>query len=169
MVSLTAFLISAKASFTISRNQSHLLYISTKPATRAATAATIAPIGFADKMAHKPFPAVPAVLNTPEILLNVEIAFDTPVLSFPKAINAGPSAATRAATFTIVSFCDWFKFLNHVVKVFTFSTTRSNIGATLDIKTLPRSAPATFKLFNATFALSGGSNVALNVSSTTVP
>ena len=169
IVSETLFLISAKALSTISRNQSHFLYINTKPATSATTAATTAPIGFADKIAHKPFPAVPAALNTPDILENAPIAFDTPEESFPKIIKAGPIAATTAPIFTIVSFCVSFRFLNHCEKAFTFSTTRSRTGATVCIKVFPRSAPATFKLLSATFAWSGGSSVALNVSSTTFP
>ena len=105
----------------------------------------------------------------PFSFVTTPITFDIPVDSLPKMISAGPIAATRAATFIIVSFWLSDRFLNHCVNSFTFSTTFVIVGCKEDKIVVPRSAVASFKLFAAIFASSHGSCVALNVSSTTFP
>ena len=147
---------------TFSLNSSLVLYNATNPAARAAITAITIPTG---PVSADNTPLMPPILL--ERVVTVFIIPDIPVDILPNTIKAGPIAATIIAIFTIICFVLSFKPLNHVVNSFTFVTTLSIVGCKVVKIVLPRSAPASFKLFIATVASSHGSNVVSNVSDTT--
>ena len=160
-----------KASFTFpmvpstfSLNSSFVLYKAMNPAASAAIIAITIPTGpvSADKT-----PLIPPILLVNPVM--VFITPDIPVDIFPNMIKAGPIAAIIIPIFTIICFVLSSRFLNHVVNSFTLFTTLSIVGCNVVKMELPRSAPASFKLFIATAASSHGSNVVSNVSLTTSP
>ena len=113
--------------------------------------------------------AVLTVEITEPIFCIALIADVTPVAILPKAIKAGPSAATIPPIATIAVFEPSERPVNHCAKLLIFSTNFSSIGAREERIVFPKSAPASFKLLSASAALSGGSSVALKVSATVVP
>ena len=92
----------------------------------------------------------------------------TPFAILPKAMSAGPIAAVIPPIATMVVLVLLLRVENCFVNSLIFLTIFSRMGDRDERIVFPKSAPAIFKLFKATAALSGGSNVALKVSSTVV-
>ena len=134
----------------------------------AAAAAKIA-IGTMPTVVTKPVIAgmtVPVI--TPTTVPTAVIILPTPLTILPITTTAGPMAATTAPITRMICFWLSSRLVNHAENSCNFTTIWSIIGASVAIMVSPNSAPAIFKLFSATFALSGGSSVALKVSSTVV-
>ena len=144
----------SKMLFTASLNHSHLLYRATSAATSAAIANTTIVIGLAAMTLFRILQVSTTFFITPTALLNIS--------------NTGAIAVTSASTIATVFFCPSVKLLNLFVSSFTVLVTLFIAGCNACNATPAKSLPASFKLFNATVALSHGSSVLSYVSCTTL-
>ena len=97
-------LILSQISRTAVRKPSLVFQRYNSPATRAATAAMMIPMGLASMIANSPLRAVPTAVMAPIMAGAICMIEPMPVMTLPTTMSTGPKAAISKPTVTII-FC----------------------------------------------------------------
>ena len=140
----------------------------TAPPIRNGAAAVASPPRVA---VRPPPPATAATMPPPpEIAPTTEPKPDTipptAVITPPRAVTSGPTAAATRATLMIISFCPSFRPFHFSARSFTTLLTVESALSIAGAAVSTRSAPVSFRVFMMMSILSSGSRVSSNVLST---